>query len=495
MTRDRFERKTETGPVANSLSRRQVRISLRVIIFMAAITLVAVSIGGVTYLAECRLQKDLTRGAEVRLLVDADHLSRLSTDALSSDTPETILCPRINDLLAQREDLAFSVVLDQRRNIRGHADAGQLGLPFDINGLMAKSTSRRTIDEKAVIYENDDSMAVLAPVMSADNQHLGEVLVGIHKSRFEPLIASDRYKLLSLAVFLLAIAIAARLTYQLLPAIGTLQEGLERIGSGDLDTPLQNNDHTELGCLTDSVNNMMRQLRASQVQMHNKERDIAKTQKELIFTLGEVVEMRSQETAKHIRRVSEFSYMLGYLSGLSDNDANLLRSAAPLHDVGKIAIADHILKKPGTLADDEFVTMKTHTTIGYDILKKSRKEIMRAAATIAHEHHERWDGTGYPRQLSGEDIHIFGRIVSLVDVLDALSTDRVYRKAMPVMQILSTIKAGRGTQFDPRLVDLLFDNLDLFLGHKIVSSGQKTVSDQLAKPTTCHQIAKEPTPA
>jgi response regulator RpfG family c-di-GMP phosphodiesterase len=195
-------------------------------------------------------------------------------------------------------------------------------------------------------------------------------------------------------------------------------------------------------------------------------REVVDTQKEVVITLGEVVETRSKETAHHVRRVAEYSYKLALMAGLDEYNAELIRLASPMHDVGKIGIPDTILNKPGRLTQEEFEIIKTHTLIGYDILKHSDREIMCAAADIALEHHERWNGKGYPQSLQGDKINIFGRITGLLDVFDALSYKRVYKDAWPLEKILNLIKAERGEHFDPKLVDLFITNLDVFLSIK-----------------------------
>jgi response regulator RpfG family c-di-GMP phosphodiesterase len=139
----------------------------------------------------------------------------------------------------------------------------------------------------------------------------------------------------------------------------------------------------------------------------------------------------------------------------------VLKDAVPMHDIGKIGIVDAILQKPGPLTTEEFETMKEHTTIGYEILRFSSRKLFQMAAIIAREHHERWDGKGYPNGLAFEEIHQLGRITCIVDVFDALSSDRVYRKAWDFAKTVRFIRDGRGTQFDPELVDLFFEEPDL----------------------------------
>ncbi|NCD24867.1 MAG: DUF3369 domain-containing protein [Deltaproteobacteria bacterium] len=191
--------------------------------------------------------------------------------------------------------------------------------------------------------------------------------------------------------------------------------------------------------------------------------ELIRTQKEIILTLGECVESRSKETANHVRRVSECSSLLATLLDMSPQDVDLVRLASPMHDVGKIGIPDSILLKPGRLTDEEFAIMKTHPRIGFHILKGSRRPIMQAAAVIAHEHHERWNGEGYPRGLAGEDIHPFGRIVCLIDVLDSLLSRRVYKEPWDLPRVLDFIRRERGGMFDPDMVDILLANIDAFV--------------------------------
>ena len=192
-------------------------------------------------------------------------------------------------------------------------------------------------------------------------------------------------------------------------------------------------------------------------------REIEDAQKEVIFTLGEVVETRSQETGQHVKRVASYSHLLALKSGLDEEAAELLKLAAPMHDVGKIGILDAILNKPGRLTEEEFDIIKTHTTIGYEILKGSRGKILRTAAIIALQHHERWDGLGYPQGLQGTQVDIFARITKLADVFDALSFHRVYNQAWSIERILKLFLEGKETHFDPVLVDLFLSNLQAFL--------------------------------
>lgn len=191
--------------------------------------------------------------------------------------------------------------------------------------------------------------------------------------------------------------------------------------------------------------------------------EIIETQREIIFKLGEVVETRSRETGNHVKRVAEYTGLLARLCGLTDDQVKILRVASPMHDLGKMAIPDAVLNKPGKLTDDEFALMRSHTTVGYDMLKHSKRDLLKTAAVIALEHHEKFDGSGYPKGLAGEDIHLFGRITAVADVFDALGVKRAYKEAWPIDKILDYFREQRGKHFDPALVDLFFDNIEAFL--------------------------------
>jgi putative two-component system response regulator len=185
---------------------------------------------------------------------------------------------------------------------------------------------------------------------------------------------------------------------------------------------------------------------------------------EISLRLGRAAEFRDTETGMHIRRISELSYELARLAGLPDEECEIIRHASPLHDVGKIGIPDSILLKPGKLTDSEFHTMKTHSVIGAKILSDAEQfPTIKAGQIIALQHHEKWNGSGYPFGLSGTDIHIYGRIVMIVDVFDALTSERSYKKAFPLDNAVEIMRDGKGNFFDPELLDMFLGNLDRFV--------------------------------
>ncbi len=193
------------------------------------------------------------------------------------------------------------------------------------------------------------------------------------------------------------------------------------------------------------------------------QKDIQNTQRDLVYKLGEIGETRSKETGFHVKRVAKYSELLAYYYGLSEIEIANLTNASPMHDIGKIAIPDHILNKPGKLTEDEWNIMKTHSEIGYGLFKDSNKELLRVAAIISYEHHEKYDGTGYPKRLKGENINIMARITALADVFDALGSDRCYKKAWSDEKTFAFIKEQSGKHFDSKLVEIFFEHLEEFL--------------------------------
>ena len=192
-------------------------------------------------------------------------------------------------------------------------------------------------------------------------------------------------------------------------------------------------------------------------------KDIEDIQREIIFTMGTIGESRSKETGNHVKRVAEYSYLLAKLIGLSNEECEILRQASPMHDIGKVAIPDSILTKPGKLDADEMIQMKSHAQKGYELLKTSDRPLLKMAATVALEHHEKWDGTGYPNGLKEEQISIYGRITAISDVFDALGSDRYYKKAWKDEDIFTFFKEEKGKHFDPELIDLFFKYQKEFL--------------------------------
>ena len=183
---------------------------------------------------------------------------------------------------------------------------------------------------------------------------------------------------------------------------------------------------------------------------------------ELIRILGEVSEFRSHEVGDHIHRVAEISLKLARYMGLPSEQQELIFYAAPLHDLGKVGIPDMVLNKAGKLTPEEYERMKAHSIIGRTLLRDSKTDLLCMASDIAGSHHERWDGTGYPDRLKGEEIPLAARICAVADVLDALSSPRCYKPAWPEEKVKEEMQRSRGSYFQPELVDILMDHWDEF---------------------------------
>ena len=187
---------------------------------------------------------------------------------------------------------------------------------------------------------------------------------------------------------------------------------------------------------------------------------------DLVHRLGRAAEYKDTDTGEHIARMSQYSKLLALEFGMGEQQAELLRQAAPMHDVGKIGIPDAILLKPGRLTPDEFDHMKQHAAIGAQILANSSSPLLQLAHKLAIEHHEKWDGSGYPNGLKGEHISVEGRIVAIADVFDALTSKRPYKEAWGVEEALEHMQAQAGKHFDPHLINLFVNKLDAIIAIK-----------------------------
>jgi putative two-component system response regulator len=191
--------------------------------------------------------------------------------------------------------------------------------------------------------------------------------------------------------------------------------------------------------------------------------ELLQTQLEIIQRLGRAAEYKDNETGLHVIRMSHYSRLLALAAGFTVQAADKLFQAAPMHDVGKIGIPDHIMLKPGPLDEAEWKVMRRHPEIGAEIIGEHDSPLLKSALTISLTHHEKWDGSGYPRQLCGEEIPLIGRIVAVVDVFDALTTERPYKKAWTVEDALALIQRESGKHFDPHLVNLFMSILPAVL--------------------------------
>ena len=243
--------------------------------------------------------------------------------------------------------------------------------------------------------------------------------------------------------------------------IPLLDKGDEVIGAIVLYVEHGHQTHPEeagfMGMVGRTVSNILLN-RSLQLKAEINRIRLQKAQLDILHKLVAASEFRDNETGEHIKRMSQYSVIIGRKIGLGDDRLELLEQAAPMHDVGKVGISDKILLKPGRLTAEEFATVQQHTVIGAKILSGNHP-LIEASREIALTHHEKWDGSGYPQGLAGEDIPLFGRICALADVFDALTTKRPYKEPWPLDEVLALITKDAGSHFDPALVDALIDSL------------------------------------
>ena len=208
--------------------------------------------------------------------------------------------------------------------------------------------------------------------------------------------------------------------------------------------------------------------------------ELRETQFEVVNRLARAAEHRDNETGSHIIRMSHYATVLGRNCGMTEEECDILFHATPMHDVGKLGIPDRILLKPGNLTVEEFEIMKQHTTIGANLLSGSQSPVLKMGEVIALTHHEKWDGSGYPHGLSGEDIPLVGRICALADVFDALSSKRCYKEAWPLDKTLQEIRSLAGIHFDPHLVEKFEELLPVILDIQRVHTDRETPQYELA---------------
>jgi response regulator RpfG family c-di-GMP phosphodiesterase len=245
---------------------------------------------------------------------------------------------------------------------------------------------------------------------------------------------------------------------------GDMSEGTVRVLSivaQRIASEIQIKDRSRV--LEDTVDKRTKALRESLEKLEEAHSEISHAYEEIVYRLSVAAEYKDEDTAAHIHRISYYSEALARKLGLPEEEVKLIKLASPMHDIGKIGIPDSILLKPGQLTPDEFEIMKQHTIMGARILAGSSSPLLSMAEEIAISHHEKYDGSGYPYGVMGENIPLVGRIVAIADVFDALLTPRVYKPAFDLDNTLTIMKEGKGKHFDPNLVDAFFDILDEIL--------------------------------
>lgn len=335
--------------------------------------------------------------------------------------------------------------------------------------LFESSYKKIAIEKKYTIFNEKLSQRILETFLIFTLAPIITLLLIIGRYSFEGVI--DKHisiEILYMGAIMLVSAIILAIVFRNILREDTkiIITNLQNIEDGNYQITQTINRPDELGEISYSIKDMANSIDEGIEQIASLNEEIINTQKEIIYTMGEIAETRSKETGNHVKRVAQYSKILALKSGLSEEESEMLKLASPMHDIGKVGIPDHILNKPGKLTVDEFEIMKTHASLGYEMLKHSNKKILQAAAIVSNEHHEKYNGKGYPRGLKGEDIHIYGRITAITDVFDALGSDRVYKKKWNDEDIFQFFKEERGEHFDPKLIDIFFENIDEILAFR-----------------------------
>jgi len=355
--------------------------------------------------------------------------------------------------------------------------------------IFAINTEGKLIFSTTKIDYSESDWKIIKPELQSDNKNLLDfsiskhIFTGLNKSvpflKWIIILAEEKNSyakeitrmtyLQSMVFFISMLAIIVSLILSLGAIISPIYRFREAINDiilhKDFSKKVTIEYSDEIGELAFEFNNMTsnldftyNKLKKYALNEATARKEIIIREKETLDLLGRASDYRDQETGAHILRVSKYSLLLSKALGQSREIQDLLYYASPLHDIGKMGIPDRILLKPGKLIDEEFEIIKTHTTLGYEILKNFSSKYLKAGAVIALSHHEKFDGSGYPKGLKGTEIPIFGRIVSLADVFDALTSKRPYKDPWPIEKIVDYIRQEKGKHFDPNLVDLFSYN-------------------------------------
>ena len=424
-------------------------IKIQLILFMTlVISIVEIS----TLLVILNIQEKDSRNNSI---LDADTISK----SLNNDLLKAILNPNA-DVLA---DISYR--LSALKKIDGLILFDTQKNPIFKYGNIEELERKQTniLNAKTIFT---DTNLLIKNNLEAENYTFGYTLININLSQYK-----EKHKEITTTILLifpftliLGLIISIFLSKNYTRPFSRLLEAMKKSDpTKNRITIVQTSAKNEIRELFNEFNMQMEQINNSSKEIRLLNEEIEDTQKEVVFTMGAIGESRSKETGNHVKRVAQYSKLLALYYGLSEEEAELLKQASPMHDIGKVAIPDAILNKPGRFDEEERRVMDTHAKLGYEMLKNSHRPLLQLAATVAYEHHEKWDGSGYPRKLQGEDIHIAGRITAVADVFDALGSDRVYKKAWDDERIFNLFKEERGKHFDPKLIDIFFDNLDEFL--------------------------------
>jgi response regulator RpfG family c-di-GMP phosphodiesterase len=314
-----------------------------------------------------------------------------------------------------------------------------------------KSTSARLQNP----LTNEESRFYIRPITPLK---LNVVFVSTIKEIRAPVLHLNRILSgICIAFFILAVVLILWTSTSVARPIERLVKQAEKYSSGNFEERL---DETEGAS---EIKKLSKAFNAMGEEIARKLRELKEAQKEIVLHLVKAAEHRDADTGLHIMRMSQYCAVLARAYGMSQDEWDLLLHASPMHDIGKIGISDIILQKPGKLDEKEYSVMKTHTIIGESILSDGKSQLLRMAQIVAHFHHEKWDGSGYPNGLKGEEIPLQARIACIADVFDALTMKRPYKRAWTVDEALQELERQSGKDFDPSLVALFMEHLEEIL--------------------------------
>jgi len=381
------------------------------------------------------------------------------TKSLNNDLLEFILNPN-TDMLS---DLSYR--LSAFKNITGFVLYDDQGKAiYEYANTKDLLDSFESILQNKILF-NNQSLFIKQNIV-ANDYTFGFTLYHIDLSKYKK--QQDFVTLIFLIIFFISLIIGVVVSLFLSQSyIKPFKKIIDAMKNSDPTknkiVEIKTSSKNEIQELFDGFNNQMKQIYSSTKEIEKLSQEIEDTQKEVVFTMGAIGETRSKETGNHVKRVAEYSKLFALHYGLSEEESEMLKQASPMHDIGKVGIEDKVLNKPGRFNDLEKEIMQTHAKIGYEMLKQSNRTLLKMAATVAYEHHEKWDGTGYPNKLKGEEISVYGRITAIADVFDALGSDRVYKQAWSDERIFNLFKGEKGKHFEPKLVDIFFKHLNEFL--------------------------------
>jgi response regulator RpfG family c-di-GMP phosphodiesterase len=462
-----------------------IRLRLRLYLMILPLVMAAISLSGVLASLESRVA--LTRLANRLMAFKAEQLQNYFDSEW-----------RVVEQLGLAKDPAYQAAVEA--SLRSYAvsllrSETEMIVAFDNQGTTVMQIGFQTLSSGNTPQRRSAEAVKLAPGWFTRNL-LGEDRVGVAfaleplgwtvaVTELEPAFFSDvrtmQFEQLSILIGSLVVAaffLSIFIGHILRPA-ERLTATIERITvTNDLASRAEIEFTDEIGTLAREFNTMVSNLQANYrrleaaSQAEKQARQLAvEREAETLFLLGRVSDFRDLETGAHLRRIGSLAVLLAALLGMGEEDQKLIANSAPLHDIGKLAVPESILLKPGKLSPEESKRMQAHTTFGHELLKDARSIYLIEGAKIALTHHEKWDGTGYPAGLKGEDIPLSGRIVSIVDVFDALTSSRPYKEAWSFESVRDYIAEQRGKHFDPRLAELVLENFGAFQ-ERIVGSAE-----------------------